>query len=201
VADYDKPGEADRVTRELAAYLTELIAAKRADPGDDLLSALALVRDDVSEGGPGDGLTDTEARSLAFQILMGGFGTTVNLIGNGTLALLTHPEELARLRADPSLLPAAVEELLRFTNPLNHATDRFTTQDMTVGDVVIPAGEWVFIAISSANWDPDRFPDPGRLNLSRDTFGHLAFSHGIHYCLGASLARVEAEVGRVRIAS
>jgi len=193
VAAYDKPGEADRVTRELAADLTGLIAAKRAGPGDDLLSALALVRDDVGEDGSGDGLTDTEARSLAFQILMGGFGTTVNLIGNGTLALLSHPEELARLRADPSLLPAAVEELLRFTNPLNHATDRFTTQDMTVGGVVIPAGEWVFMATSSANRDPGRFPDPDRLDLSRDTSGHLAFGHGIHYCLGASLARVEAE--------
>jgi cytochrome P450 len=195
VANYDKPGEADRVTRELAAYLTESIAAKRADPGDDLLSALALVRDDVSEEGSGDRLTDTETRSLAFQIIMGGFGTTVNLIGNGTLALLTHPEQLARLRTDPSLLPAAVEELLRFTNPLNHATDRFTTQDMTVSDVVIPAGETVFMAISSANRDPDRFPDPDRLDLTRDTSGHLAFGHGIHYCLGASLARVEAEVG------
>ena len=194
VAAYDKPGEADRVTRELAAYLTGLIAPKRAGPGDDLLSALALVRDDVGEDGSGDGLTDTEARSLAFQILMGGFGTTVNLIGNGTLALLSHPEELARLRADPSLLPAAVEELLRFTNPLNHATDRFTTQDMTVGGVVIPAGEWVFMATSSANRDPGRFPDPDRLDLSRDTSGHLAFGHGIHYCLGASLARLEAEV-------
>jgi len=194
VAAYDKPGEADRVTRELAADLTGLIAAKRAGPGDDLLSALALVRDDVGEDGSGDGLTDTEARSLAFQILMGGFGTTVNLIGNGTLALLSHPEELARLRADPSLLPAAVEELLRFTNPLNHATDRFTTQDMTVGGVVIPAGEWVFMATSSANRDPGRFPDPDRLDLSRDTSGHLAFGHGIHYCLGASLARLEAEV-------
>ena len=194
VAAYDKPGEADRVTRELAADLTGLIAAKRAGPGDDLLSALALVRDDVGEDGSGDGLTDTEARSLAFQILMGGFGTTVNLIGNGTLALLSHPEELARLRADPSLLPAAVEELLRFTNPLNHATDRFTTQDMTVGGVVIPAGEWVFMATSSANRDPGRFPDPDRLDLSRDTSGHLAFGHGIHYCLGAALARVEAEV-------
>ena len=194
VAGYDKPGEADRVTRELAADLTGLIAAKRAGPGDDLLSALALVRDDVGEDGSGDGLTDTEARSLAFQILMGGFGTTVNLIGNGTLALLSHPEELARLRADPSLLPAAVEELLRITNPLNHATDRFTTQDMTVGGVVIPAGEWVFMATSSANRDPGRFPDPDRLDLGRDTSGHLAFGHGIHYCLGASLARVEAEV-------
>jgi cytochrome P450 len=194
VADYDKPGEADRVTREMAAYLTELIAAKRADPGDDLASALALVRDDVSEDGSGDGLTDTEARSVTFQIIMGGFGTTVNLIGNGILALLTYPEELARLHADPSLLPAAVEELLRFTNPLNHATDRFTTQDMTVGDVEIPTGEWVFMAISSANRDPGRFPNPDRLDLSRDTSGHLAFGRGIHYCLGASLARLEAEV-------
>ena len=194
VADYDKPGEADRVTRQLAAYLTELIAAKRADSGDDLLSALALVRDDVSGDNSGDELTDTEVRSLAFQIIMGGFGTTVNLIGNGTLALLTHPGELVRLRADPSLLPAAVEELLRFTNPLNHATDRFTTKDMTVGDAVIPAGETVFMAISSANRDPDRFPDPDRLDLRRDTSGHLAFGHGIHYCLGASLARMEAEV-------
>ena len=144
--------------------------------------------------GSGDGLTDTEVRSLAFQIITGGFGTTVNLIGIGTLALLTHPEELARLRADPSLLPAAVEELLRFTSPLNQATDRFTTQDITVGGVVIPAGEWVFMATSSANRDPGRFPDPDRLDLSRDTSGHLAFGHGIHYCLGASLARVEAEV-------
>jgi cytochrome P450 len=194
VAAYDKPGQANRVTREMAAYLTELIAAKRAGPGDDLLSALALVRDDVSEDGSGGGLTDTEARSLAFQIIMAGFGTTVNLIGNGTLALLTHPEQLARLRADPPLLPAAVEELLRFTNPLSHATDRFTTQDLAVGDVVIPAGEWVFMAISSANRDPARFPDPDRLDLRRDTSGHLAFGHGIHYCLGASLARLEAEV-------
>jgi cytochrome P450 len=158
VDDYDKPGEADRVTRELAAYLNELIAAKRADPADDLLSALALVRDDVSEDGSGNGLTDTEARSLAFQIIMGGFGTTVNLIGNGTLALLTHPEELARLRADPSLLPAAVEELLRFTNPLNHTTDRYTTQDMTVGGVVIPAGEWVFTAITPPTGIPTGSP-------------------------------------------
>jgi cytochrome P450 len=194
VTDYEKPAEADRVTRELAGYLTELIAARRAYPRDDLLSALALVRDDVSENGAGDGLTDTEARSLAFQIIMGGFGTTVNLIGNGVLALLTHPEELARLRADGSLLPAAVEELLRFTNPLNHATDRFTTQDIAVGGVSIPAGEWVFMAISSANRDPRRFTDPDRLDLGRDTSGHLAFGHGVHYCLGAALARVEGEV-------
>ncbi|HEY1699020.1 MAG TPA: cytochrome P450 [Trebonia sp.] len=184
----------DRVTEELAAYLSDRIAEKRANPADDLLSGLANVRDDVEEDGSGAGLTDTEARSLAFQIIMGGFDTTVNLIANGTLALLTHPEELDKLRADPSILPAAVEELLRFTHPLNHSTDRFTTEEVTIGDVRVPPGEWVVMAISSANRDPRRFPDPDRLDLGRDTSGHFAFGHGIHYCLGASLARMEADV-------
>jgi hypothetical protein len=109
-------------------------------------------------------------------------------------ALLTHPGEKTRLRQDPSLLPAAVEELLRFTNPVNHANDRFTIEDVPVGDVVIPAGEWVLPATSSANRDPARFPHPDRLDLDRDTSGHLAFGHGVHYCLGAPLARMEAEV-------
>jgi cytochrome P450 len=125
---------------------------------------------------------------------MAGLDTTVNLIASGTLALLTHPAEMARLRQDPSLLPAAVKELLRFTNPVNHATGRFATEDLTIGDVVIPAGERVFIATSSADRDPAQFPDPDRLDLGRDTSGHLAFGHGIHYCLGAPLARMEAEV-------
>jgi cytochrome P450 len=125
---------------------------------------------------------------------MAGFDTTVNLIASGTLALLTHPGEMARLRQDPSLLPAAVEELLRFANPVNHVTVRFTTEDLPIGDVVIPAGEQVLIAISSADRDPAQFPDPDRLDLGRDTSGHVAFGHGIHYCLGAPLARMEAEV-------
>ena len=92
------------------------------------------------------------------------------------------------------MLAAAVEELLRFTNPVNHANDLFTTEDVPVGDVVIPAGEWVLPAISSANRDPAQFPDPDRLDLGRDTSGHVAFGHGIHYCLGAPLARMEAEI-------
>ena len=194
VADYDKPEEVRRVARELGAYFTTLIAAKRAEPGDDLLSALALVRTSASEEGTEDWLTSTELRSTAFQLLLAGFDTTVNLIASGTLALLTHREAMARLREDPSLLPAAVEELLRFTNPLNYVTGRFTTEDLTTGDVVIPAGEWVFIATASANRDPAQFPHQDRLDLGRDTSGHVAFGHGIHYCLGASLARMEAEV-------
>jgi cytochrome P450 len=108
--------------------------------------------------------------------------------------LLTHPEQMARLREEPSLLPGAVEELLRYTNPLNHATDRFTTTEVSIGGVCIPAGEWVLLATSSANGDPSRFPDPDRLDLGREPGGHLSFGHGIHYCLGAPLARMEAEV-------
>jgi cytochrome P450 len=197
VAAYDERAEHDRVERELAAYFAELIAARRAEPGDDLVSALAVARGNTDGGnadGAADELTANELVSTIFLLVMAGFDTTVNLIASGALALLTHPGEKTRLRQDPSLLPAAVEELLRFTNPVNHANDRFTIEDVPVGDVVIPAGEWVLHATSSANRDPARFPDPDRLDLDRDTSGHLAFGHGVHYCLGAPLARMEAEV-------
>ncbi len=188
---YDERTEHARVELELAAYFTELIAAKQAEPGDDLVSALVLARD---EAGGTDALSGGELLATVFLLVMAGFDTTVNLIASGTLAVLTHPAELARLRADPSLLPAAVEELLRFTSPVNHANDRFTTEDVSVGGVKIPAGEWVFPVISSADWDPAQFPGADRLDLSRDTSGHVAFGHGVHHCLGAPLARMEAEV-------
>jgi len=194
VTAYDNRAEHQRVERELAAYFTELIAARRAEPGDDLVSALVLARDSAADEGAADGLTGSELLATLYLLVMAGFDTPVNLIASGTLALLTHPAEMARLRADPSLLPAAVEELLRFTSPVNHANDRFTTEDVPVGGVVIPAGEWVLPATSSANRDPARFPGPDRLDLGRDTSGHVAFGYGIHYCLGAPLARMEAEV-------
>jgi cytochrome P450 len=149
---YDERTEHARVERELAAYFTELIAAKRAEPGDDLVSELVIASDNANADGAADGLTRNELVSAAFLLVMAGFDTTVNLIASGTLALLTHPEEMARLRQDPSLLPAAVEELLRFTSPVNHANDRFTIEDVPIGDVVIPAGEWVIPAIASADW-------------------------------------------------
>jgi cytochrome P450 len=188
VAAYDDRAEHQRLERELAAYFAGLIAARRSEPGDDLVSALAC------DSGAADGLTGSELLATVFLLVMAGFDTTVNLIASGALALLTHPGEKTRLRQDPSLLPAAVEELLRFTNPVNHANDRFTTEDVSVGGVVIPAGEWVLPAISSANRDPAQFPDPDRLDLGRDTSGHVAFGHGVHHCLGAPLARMEAEV-------
>ncbi len=192
VLRYDVAGEMPPVEDDLAAYFTRLIAARRAEPGDDLLSALITVSDQADE--TADQLTDTELVSTAFLLVMAGFDTTVNLIASGVLALLTHPGEMARLRADRSLLPVAVEELLRFTSPVNHANDRFTTEEITIGGETIPAGEWVIIALPPANRDPARFPGPERLDLGRDTSGHIAFGHGIHYCLGAPLARMEAEI-------
>jgi cytochrome P450 len=142
VTGYGKGGEElRRVPRELGAYFTGLIAAKRAEPGYDLLSALVRAHDNAGEGGAEAALTDTELLSAAYHLVMAGFDTTVNLIASGILALLTHPGELARLRQDPSLLPAAVGELLRFTSPVNHVTVRFAAEDLPVGDVVIPAGD------------------------------------------------------------
>jgi cytochrome P450 len=192
VLRYDAAGEMPRVEDELAAYFTGLITARRAAPGDDLLSALITVSEEAGQAERP--LTATELVSTAFLLVMAGFDTTVNLIAAGTLVLLAHPQELARLRADRSLLPAAVEELLRFTSPVNHANDRFTTEEVSVGGTTIPAGEWVIIALPSANRDPARFPGPDRLGLGRDTSGHVAFGYGIHYCLGAPLARMETAV-------
>jgi cytochrome P450 len=191
VAAYDERAEQQRVERELADYFTELLAAKRSQPGGDLMSELIAARDNA---GTADGLTGNELLSTVFLLVMAGFDTTVNLIASGILALLAHPKEKARLRQDPSLLPAAVEELLRFTSPVNHANDRFTAEEVLIGGTVIPAGEWVLPATSSANRDPAQFPDPDRLDLGRDTSGHVAFGHGVHHCLGAPLARMEAEV-------
>jgi cytochrome P450 len=169
-------------------YFTKLLADKRAAPADDLLSALITARDS------GDSLDEPELLAMIFLLLVAGHETTVNLIATGTLALLTHPSEFSRLRADPSLLPGAVEELLRFANPLNHATDRYAPESLEVGGVTIPAGEPVLVVTSSANRDPARFPDPDRLDVGRDASGHVAFGHGIHYCVGAPLARLEGEI-------
>jgi cytochrome P450 len=169
-------------------YFTGLVAAKRRSPADDLVSALIAARDDE------DSLDERELIAMLFLLLIAGHETTTNLIASGTLALLTHPAELARLRATPALLPGAVEELLRYSNPLNHATERFTLEPVSIGGVTIPAREWVLCVTSSANRDPARFTDPDRLDLGRDASGQLAFGHGIHYCLGAPLARLEGEI-------
>jgi cytochrome P450 len=188
LASEGEPGSFRAAGEAMYHYFTRLIAAKRARPADDMLSALIHARDS------GDSLDEREVIAMLWLLLVAGHETTTNLIASGTLALLTNPVELERLRSDPSLLPGAVEELLRFVNPLNHATERFTLEPVEIGGVTIPAREWVLCVTSSANRDPDRFSDPDRLDLGRDAVGHVAFGHGIHYCLGAPLARLEGEV-------
>ncbi|NUK11237.1 cytochrome P450 [Streptomyces lunaelactis] len=175
---------------ELAAYLNELIEDKRcAGPTDDLLSALIRTRAEDD-----DRLSAAELRALAYLLLIAGHETTVNLISNGVRALLTHPGQLAALRADFGLLDGAIEEMLRYDGPVETGTVRFTAAPVPVGDTVIPAGEAVLVGIAAGDHDPDRYPSPDRFDIRRDTQGHLAFGHGIHYCLGAPLARLEARI-------
>ncbi|MGW1725796.1 cytochrome P450 family protein [Streptomyces sp. NPDC002306] len=174
----------------MARYLVELVDGKRLRPGQDLLSALIHGSDE-----DGDRLSPEEVVGMAWLLLVAGHETTVNLISNGVLALLTHPDQLAALRADFTLIDRAIEEMLRYDGPVETPTYRFTTEPVTIGDTVIPGGgELVLVALADANHDPARFPSPRRFDLSRDARGHVAFGHGIHYCLGAPLARVEARI-------
>jgi cytochrome P450 len=175
------------------AYLTSLVESKREVATEDLLSDLVHASDN------GDQLSPHELLAMAFLLLVAGHETTVNLIGNGVLSLLRHPKQLAKLRKNPSLLPNAVEEILRFEGPVNLATLRFTTEPIQLGDVEIPAGEFVMVSLLGANRDEDRFPGADRLDITRAVGGHLAFGHGIHYCVGAPLARLEAEIALGRL--
>ncbi|GAA5159644.1 MULTISPECIES: cytochrome P450 family protein [Amycolatopsis] len=188
VVSASEPAQLQQHSAALAKYLTELIAAKRANPTEDLLSDLVH----VSEAG--DQLSEVELVSMAFLLLVAGHETTVNLIGNGVRALLDRPDQLSLLREDPSLLPNAVEEFLRFEGPVNIATLRVTTEPVQVGDVLIPADQFVMVSLLAANRDGERFADADSLDVTRPAGGHLAFGHGIHYCLGAPLARIEAEI-------
>jgi cytochrome P450 len=172
----------------MAQYLTALVAEKRARPADDMLSAIVAASEDA------DRLSADETVSMAFLLLVAGHETTVNLIGNGVLALLRHPDRLAELRADPELIPQAVEEFLRYDGPVNLATFRHTTEPVDIGGVAIPPGEVVLVALASADRDPDHYPAADDLDLNRDAAGHLAFGYGLHHCLGAPLARLEGEV-------
>ncbi|HEY7274032.1 MAG TPA: cytochrome P450 [Actinoplanes sp.] len=172
----------------LVSYVRALIADRRQHPGDDLLSGLIAVRDQA------DRLSEDELSSMVFLLLIAGHETTVNLIGNGAYLLLSHRERWERLRADPALLPAAIEEFLRYESPVETATFRITTEDMEIGGASVPAGEIVVVGLLSANRDENRFPDAAELRLDRPQNPHMAFGHGIHYCLGAPLARLEANV-------
>ena len=171
---------------QLYGYLSGLVDAKRDDPDDALISGLI----EVADGG--DRLTRDELVAMAVLLLNAGHETTVNLIGNAVLALLTHPAQRAMLRERPDLLPGAVEELLRWDTPVHATPKRYAAEDVEYAGVTIPAGSEVVLWLASANRDT-RFPDAAELALDRDASGHLAFGHGVHHCLGAQLARIEAQ--------
>ena len=174
--------------REFNGYLVGVIAERRAAPADDLVSALVTARD-------GDAaLTEAELLAGIALLLIAGHETTVNLIGNGVLALLRAPDQLALLRGRPDLLPAAVEELLRHDGPVERATQRVALEDMEIAGTPVPKGSWVHVSLGAADRDPAVFASPDRLDVTRAPKRHVAFGHGLHFCLGAPLARLEGQV-------
>jgi cytochrome P450 len=171
----------------LAEYFRELIAKRRVSPRADLLSALIAAEE------AGDKLSENELLATCILLLIAGHETTVNLIGNGTLALLRHPDQLHRLRENPALIGTAVEELLRFDGPVQR-TARIPSEDVVIDGRTIAKGEMVMPFIGAADRDPAQFPDPDRLDIGRSDNRHIAFGWGIHFCLGAPLARVEGQI-------
>jgi cytochrome P450 len=182
----DPPPEAVEASDGIVSYLRELVDAKRQNPAHDLVSVLVAAEDDA--------LTTQELLSSLFQLVVAGHDTTASLIGNGVVALLDHPGQLEALLADLGQLPAAIDELIRFTAPVPHATFRVTAEPVTLDGAEIPAHEQVLVCLGAANRDPGRFPAPHVLDIGRNDGPNLGFGHGIHYCLGAPLARLEARV-------
>ena len=178
---------ADAAMRSLDEYLVPIISERKADPKDDIISALAQAEEE------GDKLTEREVLIMLRLLLVAGNETTTNLIGNGVLALLRHPDQLAALREDPGLIPSAVEELLRFDSPVQ-VDMRSVRDDCDVNGFPLRRGDSVVMLLGAANRDPDRFEAPDRLDVRRGDQNHLAFGRGIHHCLGAPLARLEGRV-------
>jgi cytochrome P450 len=173
---------------DFVAYLTEFFAARRAEPRDDLVSALLAARDEA------DALSESELFSTVVLLIVAGHETTVGLIGNAVVGLLAHPDQLAQVRADPSLLPGAIEEVLRYEGPVERTLNRWAATDVELGGHTIRRGELVIAILNAGDRDPEHFPEPDRLDVCRADTKHLAFGRGSHYCLGAPLARLEAEI-------
>src|SRR5712691_10702845 len=176
-----------RARDALHAYLRSIIAERRRSPRSDLISALVAVEE------RGEVLSEPELVVMCTLLLIAGHETTVNLIGNGMLALIKHPEQFARLRESPGLIGTAVEELLRFDSPVQ-LTGRIASEPLEIGGLHIEAGQWVLPLLGAANHDPQQFAQPERLDLTRNPNPHLGFGRGIHFCLGAPLARLEGQV-------
>jgi cytochrome P450 len=169
-------------------YIRRLVKSRRATPKDDLVTALVQAEE------AGDQLSEDELVAMIFLLLVAGHETTVNLIGNGMLALLENPDQMSKLRDNPASIKTAVEELLRYNGPLETATERYAREETTLAGVTIPRGELVLAVLASANRDEQQFEHADRLDLEREPNPHVAFGFGIHYCLGASLARLEGQI-------
>ena len=172
----------------LMRYFRRLFADRREKPGDDLLSAMVQAED------AGDRLSENELMGMSILLLFAGYETTVNLISSGALALLQHPEQKARFTSTPSLAADAVEELLRYTSPVEMTPPRVALEDLEIAGTKIPRGDLLTVVVGSANRDETQFPDPDRLDLARDPNRHLSLGQGIHFCLGAPLARMEGRI-------
>ncbi|MFN2582347.1 MAG: cytochrome P450 [Candidatus Dormibacteria bacterium] len=173
---------------DVVAALHELVDSKQAAPGDDLVSGLIRARDG------NDSLNNQELLSTLFQLVVAGHDTTTSLVGNAIVALLRHPEQHRRLRENPDAIARAIEEFLRYDAPVPHSTFRYARQPVEIGGVTIPQNGQVIISLAAANRDERRFDRPEYLDVDRDPAPHLAFGHGVHFCLGAGLARMEASI-------
>jgi cytochrome P450 len=172
----------------VVTMLTELVEHKKTAPDDDLVSALIAARDGDER------LNQRELLSTIFQLILAGHDTTTSLIGNSVVALLRHPAALAALRSDPNRIPAAIEELLRYDAPVPHSTFRYATEPVEIGGVTVPAGGQVIVSLAAANRDVCKYAEPERLDIDRTDVHHIAFGHGIHFCVGAALARMEGQL-------
>lgn len=192
ISDPAQYEQAKAASDAVVGMLRALVQGKQADPGDDLISALISARDGEER------LTTQELLSTIFQLIVAGHDTTTTMLGNALVALFRNPDQLARLRSDPGLIDAAVEEVLRHDAPVPHATFRYATEPVDLGDVTIPAGSQVIICLAAANRDREQYPSADEFDIERTAIRHLGFGHGIHHCLGAPLARME---GRLALGS
>ncbi|WP_066946458.1 cytochrome P450 family protein [Microtetraspora fusca] len=188
-----RPGALNEPLRQMIDHIHDLIERRRARPAEDLLTGLIRAHDE-----DGDRLSDIEMVTMVLTLVLAGHETTAHLIGNGTAALLTHPDQWDALRADPALAPRAVHELMRWCGPVQGTRIRYAAEDVEIGGTLVRRGEPVMALLVSANYDPRRFDDPESLDITREPDGrrevHVGFGHGLHYCLGAALARQEGEV-------
>jgi cytochrome P450 len=177
----------------LVKFVRELIARKRSDPQDDILTGLIQAEEQ------GDRLSEDELVAMVFLLIFAGYETTVHLITNGVLTLLDHPDQLERLRAQPELMESAVEEILRFRGPVHGTKPAYAREDVTLHGVTIPKGSAVMPLLGSANHDPAVFEEPEMFDIARAPNKHLGFGHGIHFCLGAPLARMETRIALMNL--